>query len=71
MNIKAIGKALTNKVGGVMAAPKVAYHEAKSKQADSRYHFVKDMQAKRKSGAPISAKEQAQYEGVNSYYNKK
>lgn len=68
-HLKAIGKALTNKVGGVMAAPKVKYHESKSRKANERYGITKDYQAKKMSGA-LDSKTQAQYEGVKSYYSK-
>lgn len=68
-HLKALGKALTNKVGGVMAAPKVKYYEAQSKKANDRYAVAKDYQAKKKSGT-MDDKTQARYEGVKSYYNK-
>lgn len=71
MNIKAIGKALTNKVGGVMASPVVKYHEAKSKSANDRYQVAKTYNDKKKSGVPVTDKENAQFQAVKSYYNKK
>lgn len=70
MNIKAIGTALKNKVTSAAGAPgRAAYNkfvkphdDLKMKRADEKYAFLKDYQAKRKSGAPITNMEQAKYQ---------
>jgi len=75
MNIKALGTALknkvTSKVGGAMAAPYVKVKESQARTHNKNADFLKDYNAKSKSGVPVSNKEQAQFQGLKSSYGKK
>jgi len=51
---KALKNKVTNKVGSVLAAPKVAIEGAKSRAADKRYGVVMDRRAMRASGVDMS-----------------
>jgi len=66
MNIKALGTALKKKAGApgefLYDKLKKPHDDLKMKRADEKYAFVKDYQAKRKSGAPITNMEQAKYQ---------
>lgn len=72
MNIKALGTALKNKVTSAAGAPgRVAYDvlkkphdDYKMKKADEKYGFIKDYQAKKKTGTSISAKDEAIYQSM-------
>jgi len=68
MNIKALGTALKNKAGApgrfLYDTLKKPHDDLNMKRADERYAFIKDRQAKRKSGVPVSAKDEAIYQSM-------
>lgn len=74
MNIKATAQALKNKVtkkvGGAMAAPYVKYKESQMRTDNRNANFMKDYNAKGKSGVPVTDKEHAQFQMLKSHYSK-
>lgn len=68
MNIKAISTALKNKVTSAAGAPGRAYVANKTatfqKNNDKEVGFLKDYNAKSKSGAPISNKDRAIFQSI-------
>ena len=71
--------ALKNKVTHAAGAPGRAvydmamgsYNKTKEKQSDDRYKVAKSYNDKKKSGVPISNKENAQFQMVKNYHSKK
>jgi hypothetical protein len=63
---KALKNKVTKKVGSAMAAPYVKYKESQMRTDNKNYNFLKDYNAKSKSGAPISNKERAQFNQLNN-----
>ncbi len=65
-HLKAIGTALKKKAGApgefLYDKLKKPHDDYKMKKSDEKYAFVKDMQAKRKTGVPISAQDSAKYQ---------
>jgi hypothetical protein len=66
---KALKNKVVDKVSDVIAAPKVKYHESKSRQHNKNANFLKDYNAKKGSRVPISNKEQAQFQQIKSHYS--
>jgi hypothetical protein len=68
MNIKAIGTALKKKAGApgefLYDKLKKPHDDLKMKRADEKYAFVKDYQAKKKTGTAISNQDRAKYESM-------
>ena len=60
---KALKNKITNKVGGVLAAPKVAYYGSKTRQANKDYTWLKSYNDKKKSGITPTVKDQAIMQG--------
>ena len=64
-------KAIQNKVGSVLAAPRVKYNESKMRGHDRKYAAIKSYQAMRDSGSDVTntpefRKAQAVYEDIKS-----
>ena len=70
---KALKNKVTNKVGSILAAPKVAKEEARSRAANRRYDVIMDRRAMKKSGIDMSSTDtsrriESSYRKLNQNY---
>jgi hypothetical protein len=67
---QAIKNKITGKVGKVLASPYVKYKEAQMRVTDRNTAFLKDYNAKDKTGVPISNVDRAKFQGLKDHYSK-
>ncbi len=67
---KALKNKITDKASTAMAAPMVAYHNAKSRGATKDYNSILDYRAKNKRGI-ATKREGAIYQGIKNKYGSK